>query len=124
MPGPVDEILAEASVADVCSRGIVDLESADISPRLRWKLERIGNKLKGVFGGTEEQPRPKLCPACGNLVGATAKSCHQCGASMTYSMAANLTGWSLAIERAAVSPTKIWNGVRIAAGTNPMANPV
>jgi hypothetical protein len=34
-------------------------------------------------------------------------------------MAANLTGWSAATARAAVSPTKIWNGVRIAAGTNP-----
>ena len=42
----------------------------------------------------------------------------------TYSMAANFTGWSCAIARAAVSPTKIWNGVSTAAGTNPMANPV
>ena len=60
----------------------------DISPRLRWKLERMGSKLKGIFGGKQEQPRPKLCPACGTLVGATATRCHQCGASMTYSMAA------------------------------------
>ncbi len=42
----------------------------------------------------------------------------------TYSIAANFTGWSCATARAAVSPTKIWNGVITAAGTNPIANPV
>ena len=42
----------------------------------------------------------------------------------TYSIDANFTGWSCAIARAAVSPTKIWNGVSTAAGTNAMANPV
>jgi hypothetical protein len=39
-------------------------------------------------------------------------------------MAANFTGWSDAMARAAVSPTKIWNGVSTAAGTNPRAKPV
>ncbi len=29
-----------------------------------------------------------MCPACGTLVGATANRCHQCGASMTFSIAA------------------------------------
>ena len=33
----------------------------------------------------------------------------------THSIAANLIGWSLAIARAAVSPTANWIGVRIAA---------
>jgi rhomboid protease GluP len=61
----------------------------DISPRLRWKLDRFREQLSGFFGGgAKENPRPKLCPACGTLVGATATKCHQCGASLTFGMAA------------------------------------
>ncbi|MGP8156839.1 MAG: rhomboid family intramembrane serine protease [Candidatus Acidiferrales bacterium] len=60
----------------------------NLSPRMRWKLDRIREKMSGIFGGSSEPPRPKLCPACGTLVGATATRCHQCGASMTFSMAA------------------------------------
>jgi membrane associated rhomboid family serine protease len=59
-----------------------------LSPRLRWKLERFQKKINGLFGGQPEQPRPKLCPACGTLVGASANRCHQCGASLTFSLAA------------------------------------
>ncbi|HKV04986.1 MAG TPA: rhomboid family intramembrane serine protease [Candidatus Acidoferrales bacterium] len=44
--------------------------------------------MSRFFGGSSEPPRPKLCPACGTLVGATATRCHQCGASVTFSMAA------------------------------------
>jgi rhomboid protease GluP len=41
------------------------------------------------FGGRrKENARPRLCPACGTLVGSTATRCHQCGASMTFSLAA------------------------------------
>jgi rhomboid protease GluP len=61
----------------------------DISPRLRWKLDRFREQMSGLFGATrKEDARPKLCPACGTLVGATATRCHQCGASMTFGMAA------------------------------------
>jgi rhomboid protease GluP len=61
----------------------------DISPRLRWKLDRFKEQVNGFFGaGPKENPRPKLCPACGTLVGATATKCHQCGASLTFGMAA------------------------------------
>jgi rhomboid protease GluP len=61
----------------------------DISPRLRWKLDRFKEQMSGFFGGgAQENPRPKLCPACGTLVGATATKCHQCGASLTFGMAA------------------------------------
>jgi rhomboid protease GluP len=60
----------------------------NLSPRMRWKLDRAREKMRGIFGGSSEPPRPKLCPACGTLVGATATRCHQCGASMTFSMAA------------------------------------
>ena len=40
------------------------------------------------FGNNPENARPKLCPACGTLVGSSATKCHQCGASMTFSLAA------------------------------------
>ena len=59
-----------------------------LSPRLRWKLDRFKEKWNAFFGGKPENARPKLCPACGTLVGATATRCHQCGASMTFSLAA------------------------------------
>ncbi len=36
----------------------------------------------------EKMARPRLCPSCGTLVGSSANRCHQCGASMTYSLAA------------------------------------
>jgi len=45
------------------------------------------NALRGFFGG-EQQPRPKLCPACGALVGINATRCHECGASLRFSLAA------------------------------------
>ncbi|MGC1659631.1 MAG: rhomboid family intramembrane serine protease [Candidatus Acidiferrales bacterium] len=60
-----------------------------LSPRLRWKLDRFREQMSGLFGAQRpENARPRLCPACGTLVGATATRCHQCGANMTFSMAA------------------------------------
>ncbi len=59
-----------------------------LSPRTRWKIERFFKKLSGPSAGESEQPRPKLCPACRTLVGAGATRCHNCGASMRFSMAA------------------------------------
>jgi membrane associated rhomboid family serine protease len=41
-----------------------------------------------MFQSQEKQRRPRLCPACGTLVGSTATRCHQCGTSLTFSMAA------------------------------------
>ena len=41
-----------------------------------------------MFHSEPKTMRPRLCPACGTLVGSTATKCHQCGASMTFSMAA------------------------------------
>jgi rhomboid protease GluP len=43
--------------------------------------------MSGFFGGSK-QGRPQLCPSCGTLVGANATRCHQCGANLTFSMAA------------------------------------
>ena len=59
-----------------------------LSPRFRWRLDQIRRKTSGAFIGQKDPPRPKLCPACGTLVGATATRCHQCGASLTFSLAA------------------------------------
>ncbi len=59
-----------------------------LSPRMRWKLDRAREKMSWMFGGNKENARPKLCPACGTLVGSSATRCHQCGASMTFSLAA------------------------------------
>jgi rhomboid protease GluP len=56
----------------------------------RWhtRLARWKNSLGGVFGGGGQSPRPKLCPACGSLVGISATRCHECGTNLTFSLAA------------------------------------
>ncbi|HTU33082.1 MAG TPA: rhomboid family intramembrane serine protease [Candidatus Acidoferrum sp.] len=60
-----------------------------LSPRLRWKIDQFKRKMSVAFGGAEkENGRPKLCPACGTLVGASATRCHMCGASLRFSLAA------------------------------------
>jgi rhomboid protease GluP len=56
--------------------------------RWQWRFERWRNSLRRFFGGGEQQPRPKLCPACGALVGINATRCHECGASLRFSLAA------------------------------------
>jgi rhomboid protease GluP len=48
----------------------------------------LRERAAALFGAPEKAPRPRLCPACGTLVGATASKCHECGASMTFSLAA------------------------------------
>jgi rhomboid protease GluP len=48
----------------------------------------LRESLSSMFGSQEKQRRPRLCPACGTLVGSAATRCHQCGASLTFSMAA------------------------------------
>jgi rhomboid protease GluP len=59
-----------------------------LSIRWRYKLDRWRAQLAGMFRSDPKQMRPRLCPACGTLVGATATKCHQCGANMTFSFAA------------------------------------
>ena len=57
--------------------------------RWQWRVERWKNSLRGLFGGGgDQQPRPKLCPACNALVGVSATRCHECGTSLTFSIAA------------------------------------
>ena len=56
--------------------------------RWRYKLDRWRSQFDQMFHSEPKQMSPKLCPACGTLVGASATKCHQCGASMKYSFAA------------------------------------
>ena len=56
--------------------------------RWRWKLERWRDSLVRIFRPQAQPARPRLCPTCGTLVGATATKCHECGASLTFSLAA------------------------------------
>jgi len=55
--------------------------------RWQWRVEKWKSALRGFFGG-QQQPRPKLCPACGALVGINATRCHECGTSLRFSLAA------------------------------------
>lgn len=54
----------------------------------QWRIEKWKNAVRGFFGGGQQQPRPKICPACGSLVGISATRCHQCGTNLNFSMAA------------------------------------
>jgi len=66
-------------------------EQGDAVPlpvRWRYKIDRWRSQIAEMFHSEPKQLRPRLCPACGTLVGATANKCHQCGANMTFSFAA------------------------------------
>jgi rhomboid protease GluP len=60
----------------------------------QYRVERWKNSLRGLFGGGNQQPRPKICPNCGSLVGISATRCHQCGTNLKFSMAAVSKGLS------------------------------
>jgi rhomboid protease GluP len=62
----------------------------------QWQQRIDGWKraTSGFFGGANHQPRPKLCPACGSLVGINATRCHECGANLRFSLAAASRGLS------------------------------
>jgi rhomboid protease GluP len=54
----------------------------------QMRVERWKSAMQEFFGGGNQQPRPKICPACGTLVGISATRCHECGASLRFSLAA------------------------------------
>ena len=56
--------------------------------RWRYKIDRWRSQFSAMFHSEAKQSRPRLCPACGTLVGSTATKCHQCGANMTFSLSA------------------------------------
>ncbi|HXT76981.1 MAG TPA: rhomboid family intramembrane serine protease [Candidatus Eisenbacteria bacterium] len=60
----------------------------------QWRIDKWKNAVRGLFGGGNQQPRPKICPACGSLVGISATKCHQCGTNLTFSLAAVSKGLS------------------------------
>jgi rhomboid protease GluP len=67
------------------------LQQGDTVPlpvRWRYRLDRWRSQLAAMFQSEPKALRPRLCPACGTLVGSTANKCHQCGANMTFSFAA------------------------------------
>jgi rhomboid protease GluP len=57
---------------------------------IEWQasMESFKNSLRGFFGGNKPAPRPRMCPACGNLVGISATRCPNCGTSLNFSLAA------------------------------------
>jgi len=56
----------------------------------RWqrRVDQIKGEFAGLFGGGQRQPRPRICPACGSLVGINTSRCHECGTNLNFSMAA------------------------------------
>ncbi|HEY6264458.1 MAG TPA: rhomboid family intramembrane serine protease [Candidatus Acidoferrum sp.] len=54
----------------------------------QMRVERWKSAMHGFFGSGNQQSRPKICPACGALVGISATRCHQCGANLRFSLAA------------------------------------
>jgi len=54
----------------------------------QYRLDRWKAALQSFFGGGNQQPRPKICPSCGSLVGINATRCHECGTNLKFSMAA------------------------------------
>jgi rhomboid protease GluP len=66
-----------------------------LSYQWQQRIDRWKRATGGFFGGGgENQPRPKLCPSCGTLVGISATRCHECGASLNFSLAAASRGLS------------------------------
>ena len=60
-----------------------------VSYHWQQRIDRWKNATRGFFGGgRDNQPRPRLCPACGTLVGISATRCHECGANLRFSLAA------------------------------------
>ena len=54
----------------------------------RYRIDRWRQTFLGFFRAQPRAARPRLCPACGTLVGTTASKCHECGANLTFSLAA------------------------------------
>src|SRR5438270_9736073 len=56
--------------------------------RWQWQLDRWKNSLRSRFAAENPAPRPRICPACGTLVGVSATRCHECGTNLNFSMVA------------------------------------
>jgi hypothetical protein len=60
----------------------------------QMRVERLKRMFGGMFGGSGDEPRPQLCPACGALVGIHATRCHECGTNLRFGLAAWSKGLS------------------------------
>jgi len=56
--------------------------------RWQFKLARLRDRITSSVRSEASPGRPRLCPNCRTLVGSTATRCHECGASLTFSLAA------------------------------------
>jgi len=76
-----------------------------LSPRLRWKLGRLLEQVQLLFSARSKEPRPRVCPSCGALVGAYEKRCHLCGAGVAGLSFGRMKKWTARFlpERAPVS---------------------
>ncbi len=76
-----------------------------LSPRLRWKLDRLREQLRRFLSARGEEPRPRVCPSCGALVGAYEKRCYHCGAGVIGQSFGRVKKWTARFlpERAPVS---------------------
>jgi len=87
--------------------------------RWQWRIERWKQGLRRFFGGEKPAARPRLCPACGTLVGTKAKRCHECGTSLTFSLAAagksvgKLFGGEASVTRALLVANVLMFGVSL-----------
>jgi membrane associated rhomboid family serine protease len=56
----------------------------------RWqtRIDRVKDEFRGLFGGGQQQPRPRICPVCNSLVGINTSRCHECGTNLNFSLAA------------------------------------
>lgn len=65
-----------------------------LPPRWRWKLDRLKEQVRQFVSARREEPRPRVCPSCGALVGAYEKKCHQCGAGVTGLSFGQMKKWT------------------------------
>src|SRR5947209_933316 len=63
-------------------------DAVQLPVRCYWSGGRVGIAGRGVSRLHPQGARPRLCPACNTLVGTTATRCHECGVSLTFSLAA------------------------------------
>jgi rhomboid protease GluP len=59
-----------------------------LPPRWQWKLDRLREWLSSALAPNQEPKAARLCPSCGKLVGVNYTRCHECGANLSFSLAA------------------------------------
>jgi rhomboid protease GluP len=85
-----DAISRPDEIFRIIDRRLVSSQGDRVQLPVRWryKIDRWRNQIASLFHRQPPVARPRLCPACGTLVGSSSGRCHQCGASLTFSLAA------------------------------------